>query len=118
MKKLLLLTSAFLALQSIPVLAEEGANAPGGDKGKPPHDFFMEQDANKDGFISKSEFLKMGEKKFAEIDANKDGKITPEEQKAHREKMRGKMKEYRKKMQEHRGDRPDGDRPDGEKAPE
>lgn len=118
MKKFLLLTSAFLALQSLPVLAEEGATAPGGDKGKPPHDFFMEQDTNKDGFISKSEFLKMGEKKFAEIDTNKDGKISQEEQKAHREKMRDKMREHRKDMKERRGDRPSGELPDGEKAPE
>lgn len=89
MKKLLLLGAAFLALQALPAMAEEGS-APKGGK----HDgMFQAQDANKDGVVSEEEFLAFGKSKFAEMDTDHDGKLTQEEAKSHRAAMRDKWKE-------------------------
>lgn len=52
-------------------------------------------DANKDGAISKDEFLAAHAKHFDQADANKDGKLTPEERKAAHEKMRAMMGKMR-----------------------
>lgn len=90
MKKFLLLGAAFLALQAVPALAEEGsAPKPGGKN----HGMMFDmQDSNKDGVVSEEEFLAFGKSKFAEMDADHDGKLTKDEAKAHREAMRAKYK--------------------------
>ena len=53
-------------------------------------------DTNKDGAVSRAEFLAAHDAHFAKVDANKDGSITPDERKAamaqmreHKGKMRG-----------------------------
>lgn len=57
-------------------------------------------DANKDGKISKSEFMAMHAEKFEKIDADKDGYISKEEKKAaHKDKMM-KMKDRMEKRKE------------------
>lgn len=79
-----------------------------GDKNgmrKAPHDFMFKQtDTDKDGKISKAEWVASSEAHFAKLDADKDGNITKDEMKqAHK-----KMKEAHKK---HRGDKKhDGDK--------
>ena len=59
-----------------------------------------EMDANNDGVITKVEWNKFGEKKFSEIDTNNDKKITEEEMKIHQDKMKEKMKEFKKDHQD------------------
>ncbi|MFM5929882.1 MAG: hypothetical protein ACKOPQ_03135 [Novosphingobium sp.] len=55
-------------------------------------------DANKDGAISRDEFVGGALKHFDMADANKDGKVTPDERKAARQTMREHMKQMRDKM--------------------
>ncbi|MBL8789243.1 MAG: EF-hand domain-containing protein [Rhizobiales bacterium] len=45
---------------------------------------FPEMDANKDGKVTKEEFLAAGKARFAAADADKDGKVTPWEFRAQR----------------------------------
>jgi len=97
MKKILLLTAAVLAIQALPALAEDGGQHKGGGKGMR---IFELQDANKDGAVSKEEFMKFSEERFAESDADGDGKVTKEELKAHHEKMRAKWEAKKKEMKE------------------
>lgn len=93
MKKLFLLGAAFLALQAVPALAEEG-------KGGKHHEgkFFDMQDANKDGVVTEDEAVSFAKAKFAEVDADKDGKLTKEEAKTHRDKKRAEWKAKREEM--------------------
>ncbi len=110
MKKLLLLSAAFLALQAVPVMAQdadapppvkEGKHAGPDGKGRGEM-FFSKNDTNGDGVISEDEFLANAKKHFDEGDTDKDGKLTKEEAKAQHEKMRAKMKEKREEMKEKR----------------
>ncbi|MFM5952910.1 MAG: EF-hand domain-containing protein [Novosphingobium sp.] len=48
-------------------------------------------DANKDGAITKDEFVAGHLRMFDAADTNKDGKLTPAERKAHHQKMRSAM---------------------------
>lgn len=53
-----------------------------GDKnGPPPHarKMFQENDTDKDGYLSKQEFMTHVERQFAEMDSNNDGKLTEDE---------------------------------------
>lgn len=97
MKKLLMLTAAVFALQALPALAEDGAK-----DGHKRGDFFEKVDTNKDGQISKDEFMAAdkdrAENKFKEMDANGDGNVTKEEGKAHHE---AKKAEWEKRKAEH-----------------
>lgn len=102
MKKLLLLSTlgVFVAM---PAMAghHEG---PDGKKG-PRHEkmlehMFEKDDLDKDGAISKEEFVKSSEERFTNMDADADGKVTKEEAKKHHEEKRAKWKE----MKEKRGD--------------
>ena len=55
-------------------------------------------DTNKDGSISKGEFLTSMEERFNEMDSDGSGEITQEELKAHHKNKREKMKEKFEKM--------------------
>jgi hypothetical protein len=55
-------------------------------------------DTNKDGKISKDEFLAEEAKHFDEMDTNKDGVVTADESKAFHEAMREKMKAHMEEM--------------------
>ena len=78
----------------------------GDEEGKRQHGKRMmeEMDADKDGNISKGEFLVGMEGKFNELDSDGDGVATPEELKAHHEAKRAEMKEKfaKKKDQMHK----------------
>ena len=96
MKKILLLSAAFLALQAVPALAQDGVKPHHGGKG--PERMFEMQDANKDGKISEAEFVEFSKKRFVEMDANKDGSVTKEEAKTHFDKKKAEWAEKRKEM--------------------
>lgn len=86
MKKLLMFSAAVLAMTS-PAMAEEGKD------GKPHHQGFIEKfDTDKDGAISKAEFMSAHEVRFAEMDTNGDGKISKEESDAKRAEWREQRK--------------------------
>jgi hypothetical protein len=59
------------------------------------HHMFDDTDTNKDGAISKEEWLAKGDKMFSEIDTNKDGKVSQDEMKAHHETKRAEMEKHR-----------------------
>ena len=92
MNKITLLT--LIALSS-PLLAER---AP---QGAPPSmsDAFMQQlDADKDGKVSKAEFLAPHEAQFAHIDKNQDGSIDKAEIEAFAEAMRQHMQKLKQQQ--------------------
>ncbi|MCE7886872.1 MAG: hypothetical protein DYH13_05120 [Alphaproteobacteria bacterium PRO2] len=103
MKKLLMFSAAALAL-SAPAFAEEGKD------GKPHHQNMMEKlDTDKNGSVTKAEFLAFHEQRFAEMDTNSDGTISKEEFDA----KKAEWKEKRKGM--HKGDvSPPADAPPAE----
>lgn len=90
----LLLSALLLGAFAAPALAEEGQTPPPGGPGGPGgHEKMMNADTDGDGFLSKTEFMAVHEKRFAEMDKDSDGKISKDEMKAHRETMREKFKE-------------------------
>lgn len=94
MKKFLMLSVAAVALSAPAAFAEEGK------EGKPHHhkgDFLEKIDTDKDGAISKAEFITFHEARFDEMDKDGDGKVTKEEGDAHRAGWKAKMKEERAK---------------------
>lgn len=113
MKKLLLLSAAGLVFSAFPALAQPDAgsggapaahdggktNHEGDKKGKPGMPRLESADTNGDGFIEKSEFMAVSEKRFAEMDVNGDGKISPDEIEKRRTEWRQKMKEMRAERQ-------------------
>lgn len=72
---------------------------------------FEEADTNKDGKLSKEEFLARHDKKFTEIDANKDGFLAPDEMKSYGETMREKFHERMKERKEKMMERKEGKEP-------
>jgi hypothetical protein len=50
-------------------------------------------DANKDGAVSKDEFVAAHDRHFDQVDANKDGQLTAEERRAARTAMRERMRQ-------------------------
>ena len=97
MKKIMMLTAALLAIQTLPVFAQDDQPAHEGKKHRGER-MFEEQDANKDGAITEDEFVAFMKKKFVETDGNKDGKVTKEEAKAHFEAKRAEWKAKREAM--------------------
>ncbi len=85
MKKHIMLLTALLALASSQALAG-GMGHHGGM-----HGILKQADANKDGKITKAEFLaastKRAEKRFAHMDANGDGVLDEKDHQAHFDKM-------------------------------
>ena len=71
--------SAVAAILITMTLSAEQTHHETGNKGK----HFARLDKNKDGSVSKDEWLA----KFKSIDANNDGKISKEEMKKHHQKM-------------------------------
>lgn len=102
MKKLFLLSAAILAVQTLPVLAQDGPPPHEGGKhhGKGMERMFEKQDTDKDGVITEAEFNAFTKKRFDDMDANKDGKVTKEEAKAHHDAMKAKWKERREKSKD------------------
>lgn len=101
MKKMIALGLAALVLNVTPAMAET-APAPDKKPDEKPYKsrMFEENDTDKDGKVSKQEFLIGSEKRFAEIDTNKDGFLTMDEMKARRDEMRAKMRERMKERAE------------------
>jgi len=62
-------------------------------------------DTNKDGVISKGEFISAMEDKFAGMDKDGSGDITAAEMEAHHKEKRAEMKKMREKMKEKYGDK-------------
>jgi hypothetical protein len=94
MKIRILAMTAVLAAVALPALAQPADGAPPAGAGAGPRDpaaRFAAMDTNKDGTISKDEWVAAGrrEQGFDRIDANHDGKITPEEMAAARPARRG-----------------------------
>jgi hypothetical protein len=81
---------------------DRGAHGQGDGKGKHGDRMLEEMDADKDGSISKGEFLMGMEGKFNELDSDGDGVATPDELKAHHKAKRAEMKEKFSKMKEKR----------------
>lgn len=118
MKKIMMLGAAFLALQALPALAQEGGPGP---EGKPPMHhggpgkFFEKLDADKDGSVTEQEFLDAHKKKFAEMDSNKDGKVTKDELEARRAEMKKKWEAKKSEMKKE-GEKPADVPPEAPKA--
>lgn len=103
MKKLLILSAAFLAFGAAPVLADnhgEGDHKGGHKGGK-----FQKHDTNGDGTVSRGEFLSHAEERFSNVDTDGSGDISEEEAKAAHEAKRENMKERVKERKEKREER-------------
>lgn len=57
----------------------------------------MRLDTDGDGFVTKDEFMKSQEDRFADMDSNKDGKISSDEMKASWDRWKSKRSEMRAK---------------------
>lgn len=101
MKKLLMLSVAFVTFSMPQAFAQEEKQTRGGK-------MFEETDTNNDGIISKEEFKVHHEQKmeewFAKLDTNGDGKITEAEVKDGKAKMRERMKQKVEQNQEKAGE--------------
>jgi Ca2+-binding EF-hand superfamily protein len=65
--------------------------------------FFQQFDADKDGLVSKAEFLQPTEAQFAHMDRNNDGNLDRAEVKAFNEEMQQRMREMQQRMQQQGG---------------
>lgn len=102
MKKLLMLSALAMGVGMPVAMAEGGPNGkgPGGRGAYMLQKLFQHHDADKDGVITKAEFLEVAEKRFAEMDADSDGKITKEEAKAHGQEMKEKFEKRREERRD------------------
>jgi Ca2+-binding EF-hand superfamily protein len=92
MKKILLSTIAVLALSAPAAMAEHGGDHKGGR-------MLEKLDADKDGSISKAEFMTEAEQRFAEIDKDSSGSITKEEVEAKAAEWKAKRAEMKAKKE-------------------
>jgi len=92
--KTALLVSA-LALFSYSAVAADAAK-PAGTPVKP-NRWLVKNDTNKDGKLSKQEFMSVHERYFNDTDTNKDGFLTSEEMKASADKKRAERRAARAK---------------------
>jgi hypothetical protein len=91
----LLLAFAVIAVIGIGTTRAQETKKPQRER-KTVEQIFKDKDTNKDGKLSKDEFMKDApetrkaamEKRFEAMDTNKDGSVTPDEMKAAREKMK------------------------------
>jgi Ca2+-binding EF-hand superfamily protein len=79
MKPTILILAAGAALLHAPLRAQP--------PGPPPHDPMAMFDADRDGNISLAELRGGSARLFSAIDANGDGRVTPDEMRAHHEKL-------------------------------
>lgn len=86
-----------IAAVSMAVAAPAMAEAP---KHKGKGDIFAYHDTNKDGVITKDEFLAKAEERFGMLDTNGDGQVTKEEHDAKKAAWKEKMKEHRAKKKQ------------------
>jgi hypothetical protein len=91
MKKLVMLTAAALIISAPAAFAEH-------HEGKPhPKGGWLEKlDTDKDGNVTKAEFMAFHEERFAETDTNKDGVISKDEAEAKKAEWKAKRKEMHK----------------------
>jgi hypothetical protein len=92
-----LLMAAVLAVAALPALAEDD-NAAGGHSMKHGNWGIEKLDTDKDGNISKAEFMADAEKHFDNLDANHDGMVSKDEIEARRAARQEKMKEKKEGM--------------------
>ena len=64
--------------------------------------FFEQFDTNKDGTVSKAEFLKPTEAQFDHMDRDKNGALDQAEVKAFNDEMKQRMQEMQRQMQQQR----------------
>jgi hypothetical protein len=88
-KHLVAVTALALGLTQLAYANHDGSDDKHCDR---KHHGMQDADTNKDGAISKDEFMaqhqKMADKMFGKMDANKDGKIDQAERDAMKEKMK------------------------------
>ncbi len=94
MKKTHLIYSAVIALM-IGGIVPAMADSHGGGKGKHKGAMFEKLDTDKDGFVTKAEFMAHAEERFSKIDADGNGRFTKEEAAAKYKEMKEKRKEKR-----------------------
>ena len=97
MKKSIVLISCLIASASLYAQNPAGAPASFSDA------FMMQLDEDKNGSVSKQEFLKPQEAQFAHIDTNKDGQIDRAEIDAFAQKMKQQMEMMRPQGQPQQG---------------
>lgn len=93
MNKSLILGIAALSLLAVPAIAEDSQSAKPGKR----MSLLEKVDVNKDGAISKEEFMSFHEQRFNEMDIDKNGTISKDEVEARRAEWKKKMTERREK---------------------
>lgn len=100
MKNTLALLGLSAVLLAFPGYAKDGGEAQS-------HGSHMERgDGDRDGRLSKDEYLKRAERRFEKTDADKDGQLSKDERKAAFEEMKAKRAEWKAKHKsggEHEG---------------
>lgn len=96
MKKTLILLTLF----SSPLLAQQPQMPPMPDLEKL---FFEQFDENKDGKVSRAEFLKPTEAQFGRMDRDQNGTLDQAEVKAFNDEMKQRMQEMQRQMQQQGG---------------
>ncbi len=106
MKKILVLTALAVIVGAPSVMAEglQGEEN-GGRRGPPNPEKMIEKllkhhDLNKDGVVSKKEFMKSSAERFAKMDANGDGEVTKVEVKKDFEARKAKRDERKEARDE------------------
>ncbi len=94
MKRLLILTVFAMTVSTVAMADDSAKERPFVDHRAEQRIgmMFRNRDTDRDGTISKNEFLKVAEERFAKIDADSDGKITKEEMQKHVKEMGNRFK--------------------------
>lgn len=99
MKKILIA----IALLSAPVLAQQPPMQQMPQMPDLEKMFFEQFDTNKDGLVSKEEFLKPTVEQFNHMDRDKNGSLDQAEVKAFNDEMKQRMQEMQRQMQQQGG---------------
>ena len=92
-----------LTLLSVPALAQQAPTQQMPDLNKM---FFEQFDTDKDGRVSKAEFLKPTEDQFDHMDSSKDGMLDAAEVQAFNTEMTQRMEEMQRRMMQQQGGAP------------